>query len=644
MRPKKHIPLRIKDSVPALLAYMSIRQAARHHPIFWSPHRAAIIVVIVPDQMITFAREVLTAINRVTATTPETAVSTYRAQTGDFDADSLTYKRLVALVTSDDVLPDYYADMSDIVVRLSLPSRQHMRAALRMHFGTVPSEADLDIMERSPLHRFAHAFREGRSLNASIARLREKLLPDERKGKLDILRRAASPAPTKKATDGPTLADLWGYGEAVDWGRDLAQDLADWQAGLIAWSDVDHGVLLSGAPGTGKTTFAAALARTCGAHLVAGSVSRWQSYGHLGDLLKQMRKAFEEARSRTPSILFLDELDAVGDRATLPDYHRNYSTQVINGLLELIDGVDAKEGVVIVGATNHPDAIDPALRRPGRLDRHIVIPLPDEPARIGILRYHLRGDLGGIDLSEIAERTHGMSGAGLEQLVRTARRAARRARRGMVIDDLIAALPPMIDVPPDVIRRAAVHEAGHAVVGHHLDFVVSEIVVSRRIPRGKIDLDRPGAHVAYEEAHGVRSMSYMQRRLSRILGGVAAELEVYGDISAGAGGHEGSDLHYVTVDAARMEAAYGMGHSQVMLSSHDESALMSLLRIDYETRRRVDHRIAEALDEARRIVREHIDVVHRIADALADTERLSRDDFLAIVEGQPRLRLVIPTP
>ncbi|TIV07693.1 MAG: ATP-binding protein, partial [Mesorhizobium sp.] len=140
---------------------------------------------------------------------------------------------------------------------------------------------------------------------------------------IKLMVQASAPRAAKDIS-GPTLDDLHGLGEAGEWGRELATDLADWRAGTIGWADVDRGILLSGPPGTGKTTFAGALARTCNVHLVLGSLGRWQAKGHLGDLLKAMRAAFDDARKNAPSIIFIDEIDAVGDREKFTDHNAQY--------------------------------------------------------------------------------------------------------------------------------------------------------------------------------------------------------------------------------------------------------------------------------------------------------------------------------
>lgn len=635
---KPSVPFRARKSIPLLLAYMCLRRDARHALDVWK-QGPAIVAVVCPDVMVVSVRDMLRDMYDAEEIRQEASVRVYKDETvkGEFESHCITYARLVIVTADAKFLPDAIRDIADEVVHIGLPDRRHYRGALACHFGVAPSESDIEVMEQSLFTHFGQAFREGRSLSKSIAMLREKRLHVERKEMLD----AVAPQPKSSDNEGPTLADLFGLGEAGEWGRDLAQDLSDWKAGRISWSEVDRGVLLSGAPGTGKTTFASALARTCGAHFLSGSIAKWQSYGHLGDLLKAMRKAFEEARKNTPCILFIDELDSVGDRENFSQDHRNYSMQVVNGLLEQIDGSESREGVVIVGATNRPHEIDGAITRPGRLDRHIEIPLPDAPARTGILRYHLRGSMPGGDLDEVVTRSEGASGATLEQLVRIARRTARRARRDLSVDDLLGALPERHILSPETMYQIAVHEAGHAVVAHLLDFHVEEVAVSNSFPAGS-EIGKAG-HVAYaSDLNFLSPRSRLHRQIVRVLAGHAAECEIFGEPSSGAGGASGTDLHSATIKAAAMEGSLGMGDSYMMLANSTDDALMSMLRIDLDLRRRVDKRLGEAMDEARTLVRRHRAEIVRVAEAVVAAGRIDRGGFLEALEGQPMLRLVAP--
>lgn len=189
-----------------------------------------------------------------------------------------------------------------------------------------------------------------------------------------------------------TVETLSGYGRARAWAMDLKSDIADYAARRLAWSEMSSKLLLSGPPGTGKTTFARALCNTLQVPLVVTSVSTWLEGGHLNDVIRRMSKTFEEARALAPAILFIDEIDGIGKRQPAEREHADYWNTVVNKALELLDGVMKAEGVVVIGATNRPEQIEEALRRSGRLETHIEIPRPDIGTLAEILAHHLGGD------------------------------------------------------------------------------------------------------------------------------------------------------------------------------------------------------------------------------------------------------------
>lgn len=190
-----------------------------------------------------------------------------------------------------------------------------------------------------------------------------------------------------------TVETLSGYGKAKTWALDLKLDLADYRTGSLAWSDMSTKLLLYGAPGTGKTTFARALCNSLQVPLVVTSVSTWLQGGHLNDVIDKMAKTFAEARALAPSILFIDEIDGIGKRQPAEQEYADYWNTVVNKALELLDGVVKSEGLVIVGATNRPEQIDDAIKRSGRLETHIEIPMPDVATLAEIFAHHLGDDV-----------------------------------------------------------------------------------------------------------------------------------------------------------------------------------------------------------------------------------------------------------
>ena len=429
----------------------------------------------------------------------------------------------------------------------------------------------------------------------------------------------------------PCLEDLHGYGEAKEIGLSIVADLTSYREGKIPWGAVDRGLLLGGPPGTGKTTFGKAFAKSAGMPLVIGSLAQWQAAreGHLGHCLAAMRESFATAKRKAPCILFIDELDSFGDRSSFNDHHKDYSTQVVNAFLELLDGASGRQGVFIVGATNNIGRIDPAITRSGRLDRTVEIPLPDIEALEKIIRFHLKGDLHSVDITSAAIAARGGSGADCEAWVRRARGTARRENREMCLDDVIAAIRAGRSALPEHVRtRVAIHEAGHAIVAYALgvgdpqSLTIHDWGGTTRItiePREMTGADLIGS-------------------IAQLLGGREAEKLVYGDATAGSGGGESSDLAQATQLAAGFEGSFGLGSlGPIWLGSPD--ALLGVLRLS-AIGARVSRILHHAGDQARRALIENRPALEFLAKELNDASYLDAKQVKAAVGKIRRVKIV----
>jgi len=435
--------------------------------------------------------------------------------------------------------------------------------------------------------------------------------------------------------DGPTLDDLSGMDEAVRLGKEIARDLRDYAAGRIPWSACARGLLLYGGPGVGKTMFARALARSAQVPLVTGSLAEWQGTGegHLGTLLAAMRTCFETARALAPCILFIDETDAFGDRTKFPARHRDYSIQVVNAFLEYLDGIDGREGVVVIGACNHPGRLDPAIVRSGRLDRTVEVPLPDQAALARIFRHHLRNELETADLSGAALEAVGATGADIARIVRDARRRARHENRPLVLDDLLLALRggTETDRRSDMARRTvAVHEAGHALLAMLED---PDGVVRVTIRPGIASAG--GMMMRPTEGDGIPTRGRIDATLRRMLAGRAAEEVLLGEVSGGAGGGPESDLARASLLATAAVCSLGMGHHSLLWTGHPSAdKLGAVLASQPLVAEQVRQKLDEAYASAKDIVERHRHAVEAVANLLLKQGSASGAEIAALVHGK----------
>ena len=402
--------------------------------------------------------------------------------------------------------------------------------------------------------------------------------------------------------DQPSLSRLHGMQEAVEWGLAVAGDLDDLRAGRLFPGALDAGCLLSGPPGCGKTLFARALAATCGVPLVTGSYSQWLATGggHQGSLLSAMRQTFAAARAQTPCILFIDEVDSFPDRATVTRKNADWNIQIVNALLAEIDGGEGRPGVVLVAACNHPDKLDAALIRSGRLDRHIRVELPDQDALECILREHLGEDLQDACLRGVALAAAGMSGADCERVVRSARRRARVASRPVELADVVAEIGGADDRSPAELWRVAVHEAGHAMATCVLSPGMLQTVTLRSVGHA-------GGNTRWLTPESRYLGGDIQRYLVQLLAGRAAEEVVLGQPSSAAGGTGSSDLARATWLAATASTSLGLDNATGLVWSGtlDKTVLAERMADDPHLATRVRGVLDDAYVEALTLIRVH---------------------------------------
>jgi len=441
-----------------------------------------------------------------------------------------------------------------------------------------------------------------------------------------------------------TFDDVAGAEEAKEELKEVVEFLRDPQKFRRLGARIPKGVLLVGPPGVGKTLLAKAVAGEAGVPFFSLSGSEFVEM-FVGVGASRVRDLFAQARKHAPCIVFLDEIDAVGRQrgAGLGGSH-DEREQTLNQLLVEMDGFDTDTNIIVMAATNRPDILDPALLRPGRFDRRIVIDRPDLKGRLAILKVHTRGKplAPDVDLEAIARATPGFVGADLENLVNEAAiLAARRGKDKITQRELEEAIERVVAGPErksrvmseEERRIIAYHEAGHAVVMQALPEAdpVHKISIIPRGMAGGYTMSFP------EEDRMLVSRKKLFAELVSLLGGRAAEELVFDDITSGAA----SDLERVTQLARTMVTRFGMSENLAPMTFGKSEGLIFLGRDLHEMRdyseavaQRIDEEVQKlvrkAYDKAKAILTQYRDILDRVAQALLEKETLTREEFEAI--------------
>jgi cell division protease FtsH len=445
-----------------------------------------------------------------------------------------------------------------------------------------------------------------------------------------------------------TFKDVAGADEAVEELHEIKEFLENPKKFQALGARIPKGVLLYGPPGTGKTLLARAVAGEAGVPFFSISGSDFVEM-FVGVGASRVRDLFEQAKQASPCIIFMDEIDAVGRHrgAGLGGGH-DEREQTLNQLLVEMDGFEMKDNIILIAATNRPDILDPALLRPGRFDRQIVVDRPDRNGRRKILEVHSRGKpiAREIDLDTLAAGTPGFTGADLSNLINEAALlAARRGKKMIEQEELEEGIMRVIAGPEKKARLlsekerkiTAYHEMGHALVGHYLENTnpVHKITIVSRGQALGLTISLP------TEDRYLTTKSALMDELAATLGGRAAEELVFHEVTTGAA----NDLEKVTATSKQMVMRFGMSEKlgpRVLGRNHDMPFLGRDMgsEPDYseEVAKEIDDEIRRVIEEAHgsaiSVLREHMDELHRLSAILIERETIDKEQFERLLAGE----------
>ncbi|MDD5726095.1 MAG: ATP-dependent zinc metalloprotease FtsH [Patescibacteria group bacterium] len=451
---------------------------------------------------------------------------------------------------------------------------------------------------------------------------------------------------SKDAKDKVTFKDVAGVKEAKHELMEIVEFLKTPEKFAAFGAKIPKGVLLMGAPGTGKTLLAKAIAGEADVPFFFMSGSEFVEM-FVGVGASRVRDLFARAKKNAPCIIFIDEIDAVGrQRGSGMGGSHDEREQTLNQILVEMDGFEPNAGVIMIAATNRPDVLDPALLRPGRFDRRIMLDPPDIDDREAILKIHAKNKplAKGVSLRKLAERTPGFSGADLMNLMNEAAiLTVRRNKASIGEDELLESIEKVMLGPErrgrvmneEERKTTAYHEVGHALVAHllpHTDPVQKISIISRGRAAG-YTIKTPT-----EDRHMRKREEYLED-LAVLLGGYAAEQIIFNDITTGAS----SDMKNATQIARDMVTQWGMSSALGPRVYGEREDMIFLGRQIHENRDysekiaekidvEIDHLISEGLETAKRLINENREAMERVAVALLEKETMERNAFLEVVQ------------